>query len=148
RPARAVGTSPRTARRNTAVVSFPDASEQYYYKNTLTCWSAIYSSFAADMNPSGATSAEAAYDIWLNNWHNEAMIQHEIVNSGSCPVLATACFDGSGGVPMQDCNLCKYGTELIWQLRGASERARSVDILAMLTWLERHGYLPQESELV
>lgn len=133
---------------NSAVVSFPDASKEYYYKNTLTGWSAIYSSFAENMNASSATSAEAAYDIWLNGWKNEVMIQHDIVNRGSCPVLAAASFGGSGGVPVQVWNLCKYGSELIWQLRGAPERAGRVDILAMLTWLERHGYLPQESELV
>lgn len=133
---------------NTAVVSFPDASEEYYYKNTLTGWSAIYSSFAENMNPASGTSAEAAYDIWLNNWNDEVMIQHDIVNRASCPVLATARFGGSGGVPVQDWNLCKYGSELIWQLRGAPERAGRVNILAMLTWLEGHGYLPQASELV
>ena len=133
---------------NTAVVSFPDASKEYYYKNTLTGWSAIYSSFAENMNPARGTSAEAAYDIWLNNWNNEVMIQHDIVNRGSCPALAAARFGGSGGVPVQDWNLCKYGSELIWQLAGQNEQSGSVDILAMLTWLERHGYLPQESELV
>jgi hypothetical protein len=133
---------------NTAVVSFPDASEEYYYKNTLTGWSAIFSSFAENMNQTSATSAEAAYDIWLNGWRNEVMIQHDIINRGSCSVLAIASFGGSGGVPVQGWNLCTYGSELIWQLRGAPEQAGSVDILAMLTWLERHGYLPQASELV
>ena len=132
---------------NTAVVSFPDAGQQYYYKNTLTGFSAIYSSFAENMNPASGTSAEAAYDIWLNNWNNEVMIQHNIVNRGSCPVLAAARFGGSGGVPVQDWNLCKYGSELIWQLAGAPERAGSVDILAMLDWLVRRGYLPQGSGL-
>ena len=48
---------------------------------------------------------------------------------------------------MQHWNLCEYGSELIWQLAGSSEQSGSVDILAMLTWLASHGYLPQRSGL-
>jgi hypothetical protein len=132
---------------NTAVLSFPNVSEQYYYTNKLTDWSAIYSSFSEDMHPVSGTSAEAAYDIWLNNWGNEVMIQHDMVNRGTCPVLATASFGGSGGVPVQNWNLCKYNTELIWQLAGAGEQSGTVNVMAMLTWLEAHGYLPQNSGL-
>jgi hypothetical protein len=75
------------------------------------------------------------------------MIQHDIVNRGTCPVLAAATFGGSGGVPVQKWNLCKYNSELIWQLGGTNERSGSVDILAMLTWLQDHGYLPPGSGL-
>jgi hypothetical protein len=132
---------------NTAVVSFPNTGQQYYYTNTLAGFSSIYSSFTENMNPAGGTSAEAAYDIWLNNWANEVMIQHDIVNRGTCPVAATAVFGGSNGVPEQDWNLCKYGSELIWQLPGAGEQSGTVDILAMLTWLVSHGYLPHGSGL-
>jgi hypothetical protein len=132
---------------NTAVLSFPNVSEQYYYTNALTDWSSIYSSFSEDMHPASGTSAEAAYDIWLNNWANEVMIQHDMVNRGTCPVLATASFGGSGGVPVQKWNLCKYNTELIWQLSGPGEQSGTVNIMAMLTWLENHGYLPQKSGL-
>ena len=55
----------------------------------------------------------------------------------------------SSGVLQVFCpfSLCKYGSELIWQLPGAPERAGSVDILAMLNWLVRRGYLPQGSGL-
>jgi hypothetical protein len=55
-------------------------------------------------------------------------------------------FGGSGGVPVQNWHLCKYGSELIWKLAG-NEQSGTVDILAMLTWLENHGYLPQDSGL-
>ena len=48
---------------------------------------------------------------------------------------------------MQLWSLCKYGSELIWQLSGHGERSGSVNILAMLTWLVSHGYLPKESGL-
>ena len=53
----------------------------------------------------------------------------------------------SGGVPVQSWDLCKYGSELIWQLSAASEQSGSVDILAMLTWLVNHRYLPADTGL-
>jgi hypothetical protein len=132
---------------NTAVVSFPNIGQEYYYTNTLAGFSSIYSSFSEDMHPVSGTSAEAAYDIWLNDWGNEVMIQHDIVNRGSCPAQATAAFGGSGGVPRQNWNLCTYGSELIWQLAGTGEESGTVDILSMLSWLVQHGYLPHHSGL-
>jgi hypothetical protein len=138
---------------NTAVVSFPNTGESYN-SNPLTSFSSLYSSFSENMNPTAGTSAEAAYDIWLNNWNNEVMIQHDMVNRGGpCgPVLATVTFGGHGGVPMQSWNLCQYGSELIWQVAGSGDRygeqSGSVDILAMLNWLENNGgYLPHGSNL-
>jgi hypothetical protein len=131
---------------NTAVVSFPNVGQEYYYKNTLADFSSIYSSFTENMHPGTGTSAEAAYDIWLNNWSNEVMIQHDIVNRGTCPAQATATFGGRGGVPVQTWHLCKYGSELIWQLSDG-ERSGRVDILGMLNWLVSHRYLQAESGL-
>jgi hypothetical protein len=134
---------------NTAVVSFPNTGESYN-SNLLTGFSSIYSSFSENMSPTVGTSAEAAYDIWLNNWNNEVMIQHDMVKRGGpCgPVLATATFGGPGGVPVQNWNLCQYGSELIWQLPGNGEQSGSVDILAMLNWLVNNGgYLPHASSL-
>ena len=132
---------------NTAVVSFPNVGQQYYYSNTLADFRSIYSSFAESMHAVRGTSAEAAFDIWLNDWNNEVMIQHHIINRGSCPAQATATFGGAGGVPVQRWNLCKYGSELIWQLTGRGEASGRVNILAMLTWLVSHGYLPHRSGL-
>lgn len=132
---------------NTAVVSYPNVGQQYYYTNTLADFSSIYSSFSEDMHPVNGTSAEASYDIWLNGWKNEVMIQHDIVNRGTCPASASATFGGSGGVPVRRWNLCKYGSELIWQLPGEAEQSGQVDILAMLTWLVTHRYLPNGSGL-
>jgi hypothetical protein len=138
---------------NTAVVSFPNTGESYN-SNLLSSFFSLYSSFSENMNATAGTSAEAAYDIWLNNWKNEVMIQHDMVNRGGpCgPVLATATFGGHGGVPTQSWNLCQYGSELIWQVPGSGSqygfKAASVDVLAMLEWLENNGgYLPHGSSL-
>jgi hypothetical protein len=140
---------------NTAVVSFPNTGESYD-SNLLTSFSSLYSSFSETMNPTAGTSAEAGYDIWLNSWNNEVMIQHDMVNRGGpcSPVLSTASFGGHGGVPIQSWNLCRYGSELIWQLPSTGngnvygEHSGSVDVLAMLVWLVANGgYLPQGSNL-
>jgi hypothetical protein len=140
---------------NTAVVSFPNTGESYD-SNLLTSFSSLYSSFSETMNPTSGTSAEAGYDIWLNDWNNEVMIQHDMVNRGGpCgPVLATASFGGHGGVPTQSWNLCQYGSEIIWQLPAPGngnvygEHSGSVDVLAMLEWLVNNGgYLPKGSNL-
>lgn len=140
---------------NSAVVSFPNTGESYD-SNLLTSFSSLYSSFSETMNPTSGTRVEAAYDIWLNDWNNEVMIQHDMVNRGGpCgPVLSTASFGGHGGVPVQSWNLCQYGSEIIWQLPATGngnvygEHSGSVDVLAMLEWLvDNGGYLPQGSNL-
>ena len=75
------------------------------------------------------------------------MIQHDMVNRGTCPTLATVDFGGSHGVPVQKWNLCQYGSELIWLLTGPGEQTGRVDILSMLTWLINRKYLPQKNGL-
>ena len=131
---------------NTAVVSYP-SNEATYGERSLSSFSKITSSFSETMNATSKTSAWAAYDIWGNNWGYEVMIQHDFANNGACSYVATADFGGSNGVPVQKWGLCQYGTELIWKLTSGSEQSGSVDILAMLTWLESHGYLPSNSTL-
>jgi hypothetical protein len=131
---------------NTAVVSFPNVGTTYP-EPPLTNFSSIYSSFSENMHATSSTSAWAAFDIWLNKWGNEVMIQHDFANNGACPAKATATFGGSGGVPTQSWELCQYGSELIWKLTGGSEQSGSVDVLAMLQWLEDHSYLPKASTL-
>ena len=131
---------------NTGVVSFPDTGAAYG-EQPLSKFSEIYSSFSENMNATAETSAWAAYDLWFNNWANEVMIQHDFAGSGPCTFVATQSFGGSGGVPVQTWGLCQYGTELIWKLTGGNEQTGSVDILAMVIWLENHGYLPSASTI-
>lgn len=128
---------------NTAVVSYPSSGSNY--GRALSSFSSLYSSFSENMNATGATSAWAAYDIWLNGGSNEVMIQHDFANNGACSGPG-ATFGGSGGVPVQHWYLCQFGSELVWKLTG-DEQSGSVDILSMLTWLEGHGYLAKNSTL-
>lgn len=145
---------------NTAVVSYPSIGANYgRVTNTptpLARYSQIRSSFTEKMNATARTSAWAAYDIWLghgtsSDWAYEVMIQHDFARQGACAAVGKATFPGPGGVP-QHWHLCKYGSELIWQLGAdgqhrVSERTGVVHILAMLRWLVHHGYLPTHTGL-
>jgi hypothetical protein len=130
---------------NTAVVSYPSSGSQYGDR-ALSSFSSMYSSFTENMNANSSTSAWAAYDIWLNGGKNEVMIQHDFANNGACPG-PSATFGGSDGVPVQNWYMCgPWGSEYAWKLTG-DEKSGSVDILAMLTWMENHGDLPKNSTL-
>jgi hypothetical protein len=145
---------------NTGVQTYPDTQQIYTRTDNtpdpLSGFSSIISSFTEQMPAASGLSAEAAYDMWLGqsgstNYADEVMIWNDQVNRGTCggaTVQATASFGGSNGVPKQNWTLCKYGgSELIWYLTGSNERSGSVNILAMLTWLESHSYLPAGSGL-
>jgi hypothetical protein len=140
---------------NTAVLSYPSLGANFgkvtNAPTPLSAFASIYSSFSENMNATARTSGWAAYDIWLGqgtstSWSHEVMIQHDFAGAGPCPFAATASFGGSGGVPVQTWHLCQYGSELIWKLAG-NEQSGTVDVLAMLTWLVNHGYLPHDAGL-
>jgi hypothetical protein len=141
---------------NTAVVSYPSLGANFGLASggptPLSDFASVYSSFSEDMHATSATSAWAAYDIWVGpssatSPSNEVMIQTDFANNGPCTAEASASFGGSGGVPVQKWNLCQFGSELVWKLTGGNEDSGSVDLLGMLTWLEDHGYLPADSGL-
>ena len=75
------------------------------------------------------------------------MIQHDFANNGACSG-PSATFGGSNGVPVQHWYLCgPWGSEYAWKLSGGNEQSGSVDILAMLTWMENNGELPKNSTI-
>lgn len=145
---------------NTAVVAYEGTSENVNWINgtepKLSHWSSITSAYTESMpDDSTGTIGEAAYDIWLNNWANEVMIQNDFRGENTRPrcgsILTTQTFGGSNGVPAASWDLCQFGSELIWQPPpGVNIPAGNVDILGMLTWLENNGggkYLPANSGL-
>jgi hypothetical protein len=75
------------------------------------------------------------------------MLQHDFAGQGLCPAIARASFGGSGGAPVRRWILCKNGSELVWHLTGGNEHSGTVNVLAMLRWLESHRYLPAKSTL-
>jgi hypothetical protein len=149
---------------NTSVRSYPNTYQQVDWVNgrepKLASWRSAYSSWSETFraHANKGTVAEAAYDIWLNNWDNEVMIQVDFAGDSLRPrcdvngdVIATQKFGGTGGVPVQKWELCQFGDELIWQYAtGTNHASGRVNVLAMLTWLETHGhgrYLPANSGL-
>lgn len=140
---------------NTAVVSYPDT--QQLYGMTLSQFRFLYSSFSETSDTSTKTIDDTGYDIWLNNYANEVMIQHEVAGHGQCdgapPIAGPITFGGTHHVPVNAWVLCQYGSELFWQLPspegawsfGISEGR--VDILSMLAWLVNNNYLPANSSL-
>jgi hypothetical protein len=132
---------------NISVISFPNVGFTYTSNTPLSDFSSITSSFTEDMNATPNTKAWAAYDIWLNNWQDEILIQNDYVNHGGCHFVATVKFGGSGGVPLQSWELCNWGKEIIWSLADGKEQSGAVDILAILKWLASKGYVPEESDL-
>ncbi len=140
---------------NVAVISYPDTQQLYGAK--LGGFRFIYSAFAETSDTSTNTVDDTGYDIWLNNYADEVMIQHEVAGHGQCngeqPIAGPVTFGGTHHVPVNSWLLCQYGAELYWQLPspqgawsfGISEG--SVDILAMLAWLVANHYLPAHSTL-
>lgn len=64
---------------NTAVVSYPSSSQASSGDSTnpaLSNYTMPSSTFAEGMHATAGTDAEAVYDIWLNKWGDEVMLQH------------------------------------------------------------------------
>jgi uncharacterized membrane protein len=150
---------------NESVESFPDVWQQYNGEE-VDSFTSLIGSFSETVpdrvsnpntwvqgdsgNPNIAT--DIGFDTWYNvpsGMPNEVMIQHDMINrGGQCgPIQATVTFGGgSNGVPQNTWVLCIYGTEMIWQIQqpsGSSDpnfgfQTGSVDIKAMIDWLETH----------
>lgn len=148
----------------TSVRSFPNTGQTQDWINgtnlpaALSTWSSMISSYSVSLNAHKGTVGEAAYDLWLDNWHNEVMIQTDFAGDSLRPrcdidgdVITTQTFGGINGVPVQRWNLCQFGSELIWQPpTGTNYSSGKVDVMAMLTWLEKNGggkYLPADPTL-
>jgi hypothetical protein len=141
---------------NTAVVSYPD-TQQLYDSLKVRHMHFIYSSFSESSDISTNTVDDTGYDIWLNNYADEVMIQHEVAGHGQCdgdpPVAGPIKFGGTHNVPVKSWYLCQYGSEIIWELPQTNGEWSfgishgRVDILSMLTWLLDHKYLRANSTL-
>jgi hypothetical protein len=148
----------------TSVRSFPNTGQTQNWINgtnlpaALSTWSSMVSSYSVSLNAHRGTVGEAAYDLWLDDWNNEVMIQTDFAGDSLRPrcdmdddVITAQTFGGTNGVPIQRWNLCQFGSELIWQPpTGTNYSSDKVDVMAMLTWLEKNGggkYLPANPTL-
>ena len=111
----------------------------------------LYSSYAETMPRTAGTTAQFAYDIWLssNAGHpSEIMLWTDNVHrgDGGAARRASAVFRGQRWTLYQN-----GGGELIWSLGRPGTFARqahgTVHIQAMLSWLQRHGYIAQAARI-
>jgi hypothetical protein len=143
---------------NTAICSYPNVWP-HDASGAVNGYSKITSSFSESFPHNAQTAAHAMYDLWFNNWSYEVMVQYDFSNDGACqgswPLVKTnVTFGGSNGVPTQAWHLCKGngGQSLVWKLGandGSQERSESsgtVDILAMVKYLEKKDYIPANAK--
>jgi hypothetical protein len=126
---------------------YPDVDYPLYKANKDPLYSSIssiHSTFAEQMpSTSHNFSAEAAYDVWLNNWKTEMMIwvdthNRDLAASGET-LRATMT---SGGQTWQ---LWTSGSGVTgyyaFALKG-NEQSGSVNVLDFIDYLVSHNYLP------
>jgi hypothetical protein len=136
-----------TANANTnfgGVLTYPNTG--FDMQGKVDSYSSITSSFSTSFPHNAKTAAWAAYDLWFNNWGDEVMIQTDLsVNSDyDCSATASATF---GGEPW---HMCQFGSERVWKpgtndSHLNSQASGSIDIKAILTYMESHGTLPAGS---
>jgi hypothetical protein len=146
------------------VLTYPDASYNYYQVNTAasgyTAPSAQYdlnnitsltSDFTESMPQVSNLNAEAAYDMWLNNWQTEVMVwvdtspakDRNLADDGMTEV-GTYSYNG------QNFALWREGsgiTGFYVFLLDHTETSGSVDLKAMLETMVSLGYIPAASPL-
>jgi hypothetical protein len=117
--------------------------------NPIDSSTSVTSSWSVSM-PTDTTkvAAWAAYDLWFNNWADEVMIQPDITANSDydCGAAAVATFSGTPW------HLCLFGSERVWKIgvddsnhAAVNKSAGSIDVLAMLKYMEANGYLPANS---
>lgn len=117
-------------------------------ENTIDSYSSITSSWNVTM-PTDTTKVAgwAAYDLWFNNWADEVMIQTDITapSAYDCDSAASTTING---MPW---HLCDFGSERVLKPGTDDQHLQnmtsgSVDVKALLTWLESTGHLPASSK--
>ena len=146
------------------VLTYPDASYNYYQLNTqasgyneppaqydLNNITSLTSDFTESMPDDSKLDAEAAYDMWLNDWQTEVMVwvdtspakDRNLADSGDTKV-GTYTYDG------QNFSLWRNGTGITGFyifLLDHSETSGTVDLKAMLETMVSLGYIPSTSPL-
>ncbi len=139
---------------STSRVSYP-YTYQLFNSEAVSSFTNIVGTFNETSDHSSSTEEQVGFDIYLNSWGNEIQIQHDMVNTPQCgnttPVRTGIQFGGSYGVPVASWDLCHNGL-YYWQLpKGGTntygESSGSVDLIAMIKYLETNGYLPGSSTM-
>ena len=115
---------------------------------TRTRWPLLRRStvVSENMNAVSGTSAGAAYDMWLNNWQNEVMIQHDYRRPRDMRRAGHGRLRRLGGVPTRVAPVqVRFGADMAAFRSQRAVRQRGHPRHA--NWLVNNGYLPQKSRL-
>jgi hypothetical protein len=127
---------------STSVKTYPSVQENYT-NTTLGSLHALWSNYAERMPLASSLDAEAAYDIWLNNYSIEVMVW--VDNHGQRPagnVIATANIYGKKFTVWQS------GSSMFtFALQGTQKQRGKVHLLKTMNWLASHGYLSPSDSL-
>jgi hypothetical protein len=121
----------------TGVKTYPSVQDNFAH-TPLTSLRVLTSSFAESMPPAAAAyDAEAAYDVWLDRYHDEVMVW--VDNHGQQPegiVSSEAVLSG------QHFRVYRGNAHMVsLVLSGTHETSGSVNLLLTLRWLVDHGYV-------
>ncbi|HUN31800.1 MAG TPA: hypothetical protein VMU95_07245 [Trebonia sp.] len=146
------------------VLTYPDASFNYYQTNTVASGyntppsnydlnniTSLTSDFTESMPQDSGLDAEAAYDMWLNDWQTEIMVwvdtspgkDRNLADSGDTKV-GTYTYGG------QNFSLWRNGsgiTGFYIFLLDHNETSGTVNLKAMLQTMVSLGYIPATSPL-
>jgi hypothetical protein len=146
------------------VLTYPDASFNYYQLNTpasgytippaqynLNQITSLTSDFAESMPQVSDLNAEAAYDLWLNNWQTEVMVwvdtspakDRNLADDGMTKV-GTYAYGGQNFALWREGNGI---TGFYVFLLDHNETSGTVDLKAMLQTMVSLGYIPAASPL-
>jgi hypothetical protein len=131
---------------NTGVLSYPDVAQVFTLSSDtdppISAFSSVTSSFAETMNATAGTDAEAAYDIWADNGSAVEEIMIWVDNHGQTPAGNDTKSVTIGGTTYEFWN----AGDTVSFVR-SNEQSGTVDILAVLHWLQSNGYLSASADL-
>ncbi|MGH3405454.1 MAG: hypothetical protein ACRDRJ_23610 [Streptosporangiaceae bacterium] len=136
------GASSNMANGNTAVLTYPDIA-RIFNNPRVSSFNLIRNGFAESMPKARGLSAEAADDVWLDNYKIEVMMWVDNTNRS----LAGSTHLGSADIYGQHMGVYRYGSsEYIFNLPG-HETTGETHILSALRWMISHGYAPANATL-
>jgi hypothetical protein len=135
------GVESKQAAGNTAIETYPCVQKNYANNPKVSSFHLIRNGFTESMPHATGLDAEAADDVWLNNYHIEVMIW--VDNHGQTPsgkVIGHATLFG------QHFAVWHGGTDFSFVLHH-NETSGVTHILAAIDWLMRHRLVPSNASL-
>jgi hypothetical protein len=123
----------------TAVKTYPSVQRVLY--RTAGSFASMKSHYAVRVPSSGIT-ADAAYDIWLNNWNTELMIW--VVNRNQTPFGEKV---GSTTIYGQHWDIWQSGNDAFAFVLDHNQSSGTVHIKSVLRWMVNHGKISNSTEI-